>query len=305
MLVMRNFGYLGLHPVIDSKSSLARDRLVDFTGEVQVRRKTEVERDDNPSMAAPEQTEGFKTMLPDFHPEYVAEPTVNGGRFVEASPPSSLELGSTKSYAQELLPLPLQISPSLLISSGMAPGLGRGQTNQDDMEPFYHTSFCNELLCHPRILHNCPKGNVVVKVELREVEWVEEHSCYVAHLPSCGPSIHNTRRGPFLVQSAFSSCTSRRSHQFMDEFKLKLPLDLNWKHVLGAGFLGGIGFTMSIFITNLAFVGNDALIDASKIAILLASLSAGTIGFIWLKLFGQPLANDDDMDTMDFDTAEV
>ncbi|MCU0238066.1 MAG: Na+/H+ antiporter NhaA [Pyrinomonadaceae bacterium] len=91
----------------------------------------------------------------------------------------------------------------------------------------------------------------------------------------------------------------------MDEFKLKLPLDLNWKHVLGAGFLGGIGFTMSIFITNLAFVGNDALIDASKIAILLASLSAGTIGFIWLKLFGQPLANDDDMDTMDFDTAEV
>jgi NhaA family Na+:H+ antiporter len=85
----------------------------------------------------------------------------------------------------------------------------------------------------------------------------------------------------------------------------KLPLDLNWKHVLGAGFLGGIGFTMSIFITNLAFVGNDALIDASKIAILLASLSAGTIGFIWLKLFGQPLANDDDMDTMDFDTAEV
>jgi Na+:H+ antiporter, NhaA family len=85
----------------------------------------------------------------------------------------------------------------------------------------------------------------------------------------------------------------------------KLPLDLNWKHILGAGFLGGIGFTMSIFITNLAFVGNDALIDASKIAILLASLSAGTIGFIWLKLFGQPAANDDDMDAMDFDTAEV
>jgi NhaA family Na+:H+ antiporter len=85
----------------------------------------------------------------------------------------------------------------------------------------------------------------------------------------------------------------------------KLPLDLNWKHVFGAGLLGGIGFTMSIFITNLAFVGNDPLIDSSKIAILLASLSAGICGFIWLKLFGQPLETDDDMETMDFAATEV
>jgi Na+:H+ antiporter, NhaA family len=81
----------------------------------------------------------------------------------------------------------------------------------------------------------------------------------------------------------------------------RLPLDLNWKHVFGAGLLGGIGFTMSIFITNLAFTGEVALINASKIAILLASLSAGTIGFIWLKLLGKPRAMDNDPDTMDFD----
>ncbi|MEK7725314.1 MAG: Na+/H+ antiporter NhaA [Acidobacteriota bacterium] len=85
----------------------------------------------------------------------------------------------------------------------------------------------------------------------------------------------------------------------------KLPLDLNWKHVFGAGLLGGIGFTMSIFITNLAFIGNDALIDSAKIAILLASLSAGIVGFIWLKFFGQPEETDDDMDAMDFDLTEV
>jgi NhaA family Na+:H+ antiporter len=85
----------------------------------------------------------------------------------------------------------------------------------------------------------------------------------------------------------------------------KLPLDLNWKHVFGAGLLGGIGFTMSIFITNLAFVGNDLLVDSSKIAILLASLMAGIVGFIWLKAFGQPLDTDDDMDAMDFDLTEV
>jgi Na+:H+ antiporter, NhaA family len=81
----------------------------------------------------------------------------------------------------------------------------------------------------------------------------------------------------------------------------RLPLDLNWKHVFGAGLLGGIGFTMSIFITNLAFTNNAEIINASKIAILLASLTAGTIGFLWLKLFGKPEATDEDMDAMDFE----
>ncbi len=63
----------------------------------------------------------------------------------------------------------------------------------------------------------------------------------------------------------------------------KLPTGLNWKHIFGAGLLGGIGFTMSIFITNLAFTGNLAVITASKIAVLLASLIAGVIGFMWLR----------------------
>lgn len=63
----------------------------------------------------------------------------------------------------------------------------------------------------------------------------------------------------------------------------RLPPDLNWRHIFGAGILGGIGFTMSIFITNLAFTGSIETINASKTAILLASLSAGLIGFLWLK----------------------
>ena len=79
----------------------------------------------------------------------------------------------------------------------------------------------------------------------------------------------------------------------------RLPLDLNRKHIIGAGFLGGIGFTMSIFITNLAFTDSH-IINNAKMAILLASLTAGTIGFVWLKLLGKPEDMDDDMDTMDF-----
>jgi NhaA family Na+:H+ antiporter len=85
----------------------------------------------------------------------------------------------------------------------------------------------------------------------------------------------------------------------------RLPLDLKWRHVFGAGLLGGIGFTMSIFITNLAFAGNAEVINASKMAILLASLTAGTIGFLWLKLLGQPASSDTDMDTMDFAAADT
>jgi Na+:H+ antiporter, NhaA family len=85
----------------------------------------------------------------------------------------------------------------------------------------------------------------------------------------------------------------------------RLPLDLNWKHVFGAGILGGIGFTMSIFITNLAFTGEANVINISKMAILLASLTAGTIGFLWLKILGQPEDSDADTETMDFHITEA
>lgn len=61
-----------------------------------------------------------------------------------------------------------------------------------------------------------------------------------------------------------------------------LPEDLKWKQIIGVGLLAGIGFTMSIFITLLAF-DNPELITQSKIAILIASLVAGTLGYLWLR----------------------
>ncbi|HET9745728.1 MAG TPA: Na+/H+ antiporter NhaA [Chitinophagaceae bacterium] len=63
----------------------------------------------------------------------------------------------------------------------------------------------------------------------------------------------------------------------------KLPEDLNWKSIVGVGFLGGIGFTMSIFITLLAF-DNETIINNAKFVILISSLIAGLIGFISLKM---------------------
>jgi NhaA family Na+:H+ antiporter len=67
----------------------------------------------------------------------------------------------------------------------------------------------------------------------------------------------------------------------------RLPPDLGWRHVIGAGMLGGIGFTMSIFITNLAFGQNSEAINASKLAVLFASLTAGIVGFLWLNKAGR------------------
>ncbi len=62
----------------------------------------------------------------------------------------------------------------------------------------------------------------------------------------------------------------------------KLPDELNWKMIIGAGCLGGIGFTMSIFITLLAFEGFQ-LQNNSKIVILAASVIAAIIGFFYLS----------------------
>ena len=68
----------------------------------------------------------------------------------------------------------------------------------------------------------------------------------------------------------------------------RLPEGVNWRHILGAGVLGGIGFTMSIFITGLAFAADPATINASKLAILLASLTAGLLGYLCLRFLAGP-----------------
>lgn len=65
-----------------------------------------------------------------------------------------------------------------------------------------------------------------------------------------------------------------------------LPGDMKWAHVIGAGLLGGIGFTMSIFITNLAFPGMPDVVNASKMAILVASLTSAVLGLTWLRMQG-------------------
>ena len=62
----------------------------------------------------------------------------------------------------------------------------------------------------------------------------------------------------------------------------ELPVGVNWGHIWGVSLLGGIGFTMSIFISELAFF-DDAMIADAKIAIFIASILAGICGFLVLN----------------------
>jgi len=61
-----------------------------------------------------------------------------------------------------------------------------------------------------------------------------------------------------------------------------LPHDLNFKHIIGVALMGGIGFTMSIFIAELGFAHSPEDLLMAKTGILFASLLAGVSGFLWL-----------------------
>ncbi len=61
-----------------------------------------------------------------------------------------------------------------------------------------------------------------------------------------------------------------------------MPEGVRWPHIWGAGILGGIGFTMSIFISELGF-SSRLMVDEAKISIFIASFLAGICGYIVLK----------------------
>jgi len=177
-------------------------------------------------------------VVPEWHSQFISEPAVNGGRnsvdpFGATSRAENFDDNPSRSplYAQELAPVPLSPVPFSPPARPMSPSnvspRVRAPVNRGDVEPYYHSSFCNELLCHPRMIHNCPKGNIVMKVELREMEWSGKHGGFIAHLPRHGPSVHNSRRGPFLIQGTYTACAVRSSDpHFLDEVKVKLPLEL-------------------------------------------------------------------------------
>lgn len=68
--------------------------------------------------------------------------------------------------------------------------------------------------------------------------------------------------------------------------KAELPAGVGWRHILGAGMLAGIGFTMSLFIAELG-LPNAEMLTVAKSSILVASLVAGIVGYASLKGVGR------------------
>jgi NhaA family Na+:H+ antiporter len=84
----------------------------------------------------------------------------------------------------------------------------------------------------------------------------------------------------------------------------QLPAGVEMRHIAGIGLLGGMGFTMSIFITNLGFTAEPATLVTAKSAILFASLVAGVSGFLWLRLQGRTSQKRTGEDTCDTESSE-
>ena len=64
----------------------------------------------------------------------------------------------------------------------------------------------------------------------------------------------------------------------------EMPSNSNWPKLYGVGILTGIGFTMSLFVGNLAFIGNNQYMDGVKIGVLSGSMLSALIGYLLLLL---------------------
>jgi NhaA family Na+:H+ antiporter len=63
----------------------------------------------------------------------------------------------------------------------------------------------------------------------------------------------------------------------------RFPAELNFRRLVGMGILGGIGFTMSLFVASLAYQTNPAALDTAKLGILLGSFVCGILGYVYCR----------------------
>ncbi|RNC65786.1 Na+/H+ antiporter NhaA [Proteiniphilum sp. X52] len=71
----------------------------------------------------------------------------------------------------------------------------------------------------------------------------------------------------------------------MVKLRLVRLANIRWAQFIGIGILAGIGFTMSIFVSNLSFPDDKMMMDIAKLSVLIASAVAMVVGYIWLKAF--------------------
>jgi NhaA family Na+:H+ antiporter len=106
-------------------------------------------------------------------------------------------------------------------------------------------------------------------IDLGSIAWREAFANPVTLGVLCGLAL-----GKFAGISLFSLAAVRMG-------MARLPSGVHWSHLLGAAWLGGIGFTMSLFIAQLAF-HSPALVEQAKLGILAGSALSAAIGLGWL-----------------------
>ena len=144
---------------------------------------------------------------------------------------------------------------------------------------------CNVQSPQQRIEHTLTPWVTFVVIPLfalvnADVDFSEVRFFESLHQPVTLGVIAGLVLGKFLGISSFSFIAVKLG-------LAKLPAGLTWSHILGAAWLGGIGFTMSIFIGQLAFIGMPAQIDNAKLGILLGSFISAIIGTAWLYACSQ------------------
>lgn len=70
-----------------------------------------------------------------------------------------------------------------------------------------------------------------------------------------------------------------------------LPQGMTWRHVIGVGMLAGIGFTMSLFVAELAFANTPETLNTAKAGVLVASLISGVLGYFYVRSLPAPKAS--------------
>ena len=249
MLVMRNFGYLGLGCVVDQKSSLARARLVDFTGEMQLRL-----REENEPLDDIEPSDGISVLDSvqklTHLTHCISEPVKNGGRFLQSSagdlPAGTDDISSL--YAQELLPVPLQNFQFEQENIEGSPGRDKFSVTN---EPYFLTVFCNDLILQPFSIQGLKKGVYAIKVELRFVKW-NGHSLRHEARSFDESCIRNNHRGRFMVNYATTSCFhGGPESSLLDEFRIRLPLSFDIREE------GGQSGELCVFFTLMRLKSED------------------------------------------------
>ena len=114
-------------------------------------------------------------------------------------------------------------------------------------------------------------------IDLRAIEWAQALASTVTVGVFAG-----LVAGKFIGVSLFSWIAVRLGWA-------RLPSGVEWKHLTGAAWLAGIGFTMSLFISQLAFA-NTEVVEQAKLGILLGSALSAVIGLVWLYCAGSRAA---------------